>query len=260
LPPQRPFFEKLPGVNNQRVPMADANGMVRWGGVRLDKANAKLQEQLGLAEKEGLVVVGFDANSIGEKAGLKKDDVLVKLNDKVVPNDATSFTLLVKDQKADQPFDLVVVRNGKEVALKGASMPLLVQNMAAGRGQGLAGMQGIPGLLNPGMMQINPFMQQLHAAPLEPGTKIVRTQEGEKFSGELSKDALKITVAGKMDLGQPKVTSITIVQGKESKTYTDLGDVPAKHISAIRQLLPSGNNAALIPGFPNIEFPGFAFP
>src|ERR1051325_7781234 len=38
--------------------------MMHWGGLHLKKTNAKLQEQLGLPENEGLLVTAVDANSI----------------------------------------------------------------------------------------------------------------------------------------------------------------------------------------------------
>jgi len=252
----------------QRAPVA-ADGLARWGGVRFDKASAKLQEQFGLGDKEGMVVIGFDPNSIGEAAGLKVNDVLVKINNRAVPNDVTGFALLVKDQKAEEPFDLVVVREGKEQTIKGARMPAVVQNMNAGRGPaGLGGLGGMAfggGLqlqMFPGAGAMNPFMplqgnQGLQALPA--GVKIVKTMNGDQFSGQYSKDDLSVSVSGKLDFGQPKVTEITIQQGKESKKYTDVGDVPAKYVAVIRQLLPGQNNGMLFPEFPAL--PGFpAFP
>ena len=60
-----------------------------------------------------MVVLGVEPNSAASKAGLKADDVLVKINHQSVPSDA-AFTKLVQEQKVDQAADLVVVRNGKE--------------------------------------------------------------------------------------------------------------------------------------------------
>src|ERR1043166_479684 len=99
-----------------------------WGGLRLKKPDANLRQQLGLDENEGLVVAGVDPNSPADKAGLKSNDVLVKINDKSVPTDFDAFQKLVKDQKVDQAADIVIVREGKEQTLKAAKMPALVQN------------------------------------------------------------------------------------------------------------------------------------
>jgi len=86
------------------------------------------------------------------------------------------------------------------------------------------------------------------------GAKIVRKQNNDEFSGEYSKGDLKIAVNGKVENGQAKPAEITVTEGKESKKYTNLRDVPAQHRIVIQQLLPSAvNNMMLMPLFP--DFP-----
>ena len=67
------------------------DGTMKWGGVRLGKADVNLQQQLGLEEKEGLIVMAVDPNSAADKVGLKASDVLVRVNDKSVANDLDGF-------------------------------------------------------------------------------------------------------------------------------------------------------------------------
>jgi hypothetical protein len=230
-------------------------GQMQWGGVRLEKATKEMQTDLGLGEKEGLVVVAVSPNSAGEKAGLKSKDVLIKFGDKSVPNDATSFGLLVKDHKANEPIDLTVVRDGKEQTLKGAKMPALVQN-----GGGIGGRPAPAPLLIP-RLQLNPrgpnpllpgTIQNLHLEMTVNGAKVIRKQTSDQFSGEYSKDDLKIAVSGKIENGQPKLAEITVTEGKETKKYNSVRDVPAQHRPLIQQLVPSSlNNLMLLP-MPNL--------
>jgi hypothetical protein len=236
---------------------------MRWGGVRLGKVDANLQQQLGLEEKEGLIVMAVDPISAAEKAGLKASDVLVRVNDKSVPNDLAGFAKLVKDERVDQAADIVVVRGGKEETIKAAKMPAVVQaNPNAGGGR--IGRPGLPGIVIP-RMQINPFLQgpiqKLHLEMTVNGAKMVRKQDGNQFSGEYSKDELRITISGKIENDRANPTEITITQGKEMKKYTSIREVPAQHRLVIQQLMPSPLQGLLmlptIPDFQNLpNFPG----
>ena len=244
---------------------------MRWGGVRLGKVDANLQQQLGLEEKEGLIVMAVDPISAAEKAGLKASDVLVRVNDKSVPNDLEGFAKLLKDEKVDQAADIVVVRRGKEETIKAAKMPAVVQanpNASGGR----IGRPGLPGIVIP-RIQINPAnrgginqllqgpIQKLHLEMTINGAKMVRKQDGSQFSGEYSKDELKITISGKIENDRANPTEITITQGKEMKKYTSIREVPAQHRLVIQQLMPSPLQGLLmlptIPDFQNLSnFPG----
>jgi hypothetical protein len=222
-----------------------------WGGVRLRKTEANLQQLLGLDENEGLLVTSVDPNSAGDKAGLKPSDVLLKVKDKSVPNDADGFAILVRNQKADEAADLVVVRDGKEETLKAAKMPASVQiNPIVGGGK-------------PGRMDLDfprvPFNPRLPNNPFQPavitklhvemtvnGAKIIRKQDGDQFSGEYSKDDLKITMSGKIENGQPRPSEVTVTEGKETKKFANPKEVPAQHRLLMQQLLPTPPNGLLM--------------
>jgi hypothetical protein len=227
-------------------------GGLQWGGVRLEKPAADMVANLGLGEKEGLVVTSVNPGSAGEKAGLKANDVLIKIAGKSVPNDSFDFTKLVSDQKVNEGADLVVVRNGKEETLKGASMPTLVQSKGTVGGIqfGGGGIQiGGGGKIIP--RPINPrlgVIQNLHLEMTLNGAKIVRDQKGDQFSGEYTKDDVKITVNGTLDNGLSKVKEITVTEGKDTKKFTKLTEVPVQHRSAVQSLMPSAaNNRLMIP-------------
>jgi C-terminal processing protease CtpA/Prc len=92
-------------------------------GARLEKPDAVLVAQLGLADGKGLVLVEVPDGSIASKAGFKTSDVLLKLDGRDVSSDVAAFTGALNDIKADAPIDAVVVRRGKEETIKGIKLP-----------------------------------------------------------------------------------------------------------------------------------------
>jgi membrane-associated protease RseP (regulator of RpoE activity) len=274
---KQPEIEKLEAELNRLAealqgraaqPRRPADNAITWGGMRLNKADANLRQQLGLDENEGLVVAGVDPNSPADKAGVKANDVLVKINDKSVPSEYEAFQKVVKDQKVDQAADLVVVRQGKEQTLKGAKMPALVQNARPNGGAGRPGMGGLGGLGGIGGFQLgrlpNPLqgnVENFHLEMTVNGVKTMQKYDNEKYAGEYSKDGLKITIAGKMQNGRPsQPDAVTVTEGKETKKYDALKDVPVQHRIIAQQLMPtlsSINRLMLMPALPNLQnFPG----
>jgi hypothetical protein len=285
MPPQglpgaftREQLEQMQRAFEQGFPQArrpDLNGgAIQWGGVRLGKVDAALQDQLGLPENEGLLVNAVDAKSPGDKAGLRPRDVLVKLNNNAVPNTLAGFAKLLKDQKADDPMDLVVVRNGKEETIKAARLPAAVQD-AGGDRAGMPGFPGAPGFAFPRVefprvefpradfnprLPINPFgkIDNLQIEMTVNGAKFARKQKGDDFSGEYSKEGLKITVAGKIENGAARVNDIVILQGKDEKKFTNLRDVPPQYRMLIQQLMPSPvTNLMFVPLIPDLQMQNF---
>lgn len=271
------FRQQLRGGFNPNALRRDLNRdgtAANWGGLRVKKVTAALQEQLGLPENEGLLVAAVDANSAAEKAGLKLNDVLVKVNNQPVPNDVAGFAKLVKEQRSTDAVECTVVRNGKEETIKGIKMPATVQ-----AGPNLGGRPGAPFFMmpritiNPGPripnannLFPNPFqqgggVQNLQMEMTVNGAKISRKQTAEEFSGSYAKDELTIKVKGQLENGLPKIGEISVQEGKETKTYDRLGDVPSQHRTLIqRLLLPSTGNLLIFPlqGLPLFpSFPGF---
>ncbi len=251
-------------------PMPAGGGGLRWGGMTLGSVAAKDRENLGLPDMEGLVVVSVPANSAAEKAGVKANDILVKINDKAVPNDGAGLEKLVKELNA-QKFDIVVLRDGKEETLKGAELPALVQNGPLGgrRPGGIQFRQGFGGLMLRGFQvvpRVNPGKQpgqpnpNAGGIPLQNsssdininGTRISRRQRGAEFTGEYTKDDLKISVTGSIEKGEAKVAEITVNDGKDTTKFKSIADAPANYRVIIEQLLPSANRN-LVPNIPSVR-------
>jgi serine protease Do len=95
------------------------NGVVRRGylGIGIGDVDEERAKELGLKEAVGVMVTRIIADSPGEKAGLKRGDVIVGLGGKGI-KDRRELLLTVAAQPLDKPVELKIVRDGKEKALK----------------------------------------------------------------------------------------------------------------------------------------------
>jgi len=205
-----PEFPALPGVEN---PFAGRAGGLRTRatvlGVQVEKPSAALAEQLDLPADVGVVVAAVVAGSPAEKAGLKKNDVLVKLAGKDAPNDPTAFAELVAELKAGEKFDLDVIRKGKKETVKGVELPQPKKPAAGGLG-GLGGGNGFTQM----RVQVN-----------NGDVTIQATADGVTFD-----------IGGAVEDGKVVPTKIGIDDG-EKKDYPSLDTVPEKHRAAVVKLL-----------------------
>jgi beta-lactamase regulating signal transducer with metallopeptidase domain len=116
----------LPEGVQGRFPLRGMRAMIGGSGrmgVRVDRPNAALADQLDLPKGQGLVVVDVIPDSAAAKAGLKPHDILMQFEGKAVSSEPAEFSELVRDAKADTPLTVVVKRKGKEETIKGLSLP-----------------------------------------------------------------------------------------------------------------------------------------
>jgi hypothetical protein len=92
-------------------------------GVQLKKPSEKQIEQFGLVEGEGLVLERVLLGSAADKAGLKAGDLLLKVNGKFVSSDPGEFIRTLKALRGNTPFEVVVLRQGKQATIKGITLP-----------------------------------------------------------------------------------------------------------------------------------------
>jgi membrane-associated protease RseP (regulator of RpoE activity) len=253
-----------------------------WGGMTLKKTPSVLQEQLGLAKDKGLVVSGVDADSAAQKAGLKTNDVLLKIDGKDVPNDLQGLTKLAKDWKADAAVDAVVLRKGKEETLKAVKLPaiaaganpfgaqdmIIINPMVLPRIQFQQAMPAFPAFPQiqplPALpafprvqVVVNPAQQgkiiNLQLQKMVNNAKVTIQQKNNDFESEYAEGELKITAKGKVENGVAKASSIVVTEGKTSKTYSKIEEVPQQFRDRVQQILP---NANVIPFQPFGPLPG----
>jgi len=114
---RRPF-RQLPPVPRPEVPPGQAP--VPGGrelGVKVQEVGETLRDQLGLRENEGVLVTEVKPGSVGEKAGLKEHDILLKLESKAV-TDRWQFRADVLTALGKPEFDVELLRAGKRQTVK----------------------------------------------------------------------------------------------------------------------------------------------
>ncbi|HVE39975.1 MAG TPA: PDZ domain-containing protein [Planctomycetota bacterium] len=88
-----------------------------WLGVQPEDLPDELRAQLDLPEGEGLLVTDVLPGSPAEKAGLKKNDILTKIDGKSVKGEE-SLAKFMSTAKAGQEATLTVLRKAKEQTIK----------------------------------------------------------------------------------------------------------------------------------------------
>ena len=114
-----------PAGVRRRVGNFTSGGDRRPGGGRLGVAVAPvgeaLAEQLDLPAGRGVVVTNVVPGSTAEKAGVKKNDVILTFSGQDV--DPGRFAEAVAGAKAGEKIEVVVLRKGKKQTLKGIELP-----------------------------------------------------------------------------------------------------------------------------------------
>jgi len=81
-------------------------------GVRLAPLSQVLADQLGVDVKSGSLIADVEAGSLAEKSGLKKNDLLVKVDGKEASG-IESLRATIQEALKKQTFDVDVLRHGK---------------------------------------------------------------------------------------------------------------------------------------------------
>jgi len=213
-PPQRPLgdmpaFPRRAEINPIPFPQLDF-GIPRIGrgdgvqprlGVQLDMPSAVLIEQLDLPPNSGLVLTDVLRGTPAEKAGFKKNDVLLQWAGKDLSSDVEAFQTLVGGVKAGEKFDAVVLRKGKKETIKGIELP--------------TGKRADAGAINQIQVQINGTVGEIQA-----------TSAGVKY---------ELTV--EMEGRRPQPSKIAITDGDSKTSYDAVEKVPEKYRPTVDKLL-----------------------
>jgi S1-C subfamily serine protease len=86
-------------------------------GVSIDEVDADVAKRLGLKEERGALVTDVVEGSAADKAGLKKDDVIVRFQGDAV-HTAGQLTRMVRENPEGRTVSLDIVRAGAPMSLK----------------------------------------------------------------------------------------------------------------------------------------------
>jgi len=94
-----------------------ASGKVQraWLGIQLAELTPELAEGFGLSEQKGILVQDVLTGTPAERAGLKRNDVIVAFDGQSV-SDLPKFRLKVADTKIGSRVPLEVLRDGKRMS------------------------------------------------------------------------------------------------------------------------------------------------
>ena len=215
-------------------------------GVSTSQVPDALRQHLGLQEGVGLVVELVEKDSPAEKAGLKKYDILNKLDDQILIN-GQQLAVLIRAHKSSDSVKLTITRGGKQqtvsaTLVEGNVKPLdqlgFWEGGEPGQGQFRTGrLEGPGGFQNwngAGQPRFNEWDLSLNGAKDKQNAKQkVKSKGGDKVTGDkvtmvFSDDEyqLILTAPG----GDVKNRHLTAVDKKSGKTVFDgdLGDEAAR--------------------------------
>ncbi len=93
-----------------------------WLGIQAEELSEELRSQLDVAKDTGLLVAEVLPGSPAEKAGLKKHDVLLRIDGKPVKGEET-LSRFMEGAKVGQEAAFVILRKSKEQTLKATLVP-----------------------------------------------------------------------------------------------------------------------------------------
>lgn len=183
-------------------------------GIRVEPPAALLAEQLNLPKDQGMVVAEVFDNSVAKKAGVKVNDILLKVNQQAVSSNAEAFVKLMADIKADTPFDIVVLRRGKQETIQNVRLAeaLLPRYRTTVR------------------------LHQLADAK-DAQIMITVSRKDNKITLNRNEGDLMITVVAEAADGKNKVTSISVVEKGKTSKYAKVEEVPEPNRAKVQHLL-----------------------
>ena len=182
-----------------------------WLGISMQRITPDLASGLGLPRPAGLVVKEVFAKGPGERAGLKRNDVIIAINDQPIDDEA-SMRFRLATLAVGTSVPVRVVRGGKEVTL---DLPLMAppeeppreRSILDGR-QPLAG--AVVGNMSPALAE------EMGLADWRAGVAVLEVQPNS-FAGRFLRQ-------GDMVLG---------VSGQEVKNVAELRKQIAKGVSSV---------------------------
>jgi membrane-associated protease RseP (regulator of RpoE activity) len=199
-------------------------------GVSVEDISKENMSRYGMREVRGVGVTQVVKDSPAEKAGLRKDDVILRFEGESVTS-ARKLTRLVGEASADQTVRLTISRGGSEQEISATlAKHDGMQNVFSGalRPDIFRGTTPFPMKIDPGMIQINPgeggfafaFGNRRIGVSTQPLTKQLADYFGVKDGGLLITSVNDNSPAAKAGLKAGDV--ITAVDGEK---VTSPGDV-----------------------------------
>ena len=163
-----------------------------WLGISMQRVTPDLAAGLNLPRPVGLIVKDVFANGPGEKAGLKRNDVIVGLRDQPIDDEA-SMRFRLATLSVGQTVPLQVIRGGKEVTLQ---IPLMAPPEDPPRDKSvLDGRQPLSGAT---VVNLSPAVaEEMGLIEWRPGVVVIEIQPGSYAARFIRAGDMVIAVNGK---------------------------------------------------------------
>jgi hypothetical protein len=226
-------------------------------GIAVHEPDPILADQLDLPKGQGLVITNVIKNSPAEKAGLQKNDILLQLDGRAVPNHAQDFLKIVASMPAKKAMDAIILRKGKKEVISGIQLTAQTADKELRLWVETPKTSAQPGS-PPGIARKETLLWQVkpdHAARA-PGKRadlwafgtppdgardkaviltLMRTED--RFTARHQEGSLIITITGKMDGGKARVGTINIQDGNQYSKYERVQDVPAQYRDKVQEIV-----------------------
>jgi beta-lactamase regulating signal transducer with metallopeptidase domain len=186
-------------------------------GVWVDDISWAIAQHLKLPDHVGILVTEVAGDSPAAKAGIKFNDVLVKIGGANVPNNAEEFTKFVAKLKANTPLEAVVLRKGQTLNVGTVTLgePVSGTTRKRYKDEKFFDHRAVD------------FDQKIQKAEGEKVTVTSTTIADGKTYTMLQKGVTAtVTVNCVMKDGKAQVSSIEVKEGEVTQKYTNVQDVP----------------------------------
>jgi beta-lactamase regulating signal transducer with metallopeptidase domain/membrane-associated protease RseP (regulator of RpoE activity) len=184
-------------------------------GIAVARVPDAVYEQVELAKGTGLLAVEVAGGSAADKAGVRKNDIIVRFAGKDVPNDERRFIEEVGAAKPGVEIEVIVLRKGKKESLT-AKLPEPPKPAELRR------------------IESGERRDRGAKATFEKRSVMITD---DKFDIKATKDDVTYKLTGRVEEGRAVAEKIVVTDDDTAKEYKSLKDVPEQYQPAVRQLL-----------------------
>jgi beta-lactamase regulating signal transducer with metallopeptidase domain len=202
-------------------------------GVSVEAITPVLAEHLNLPANVGILIVEVIAQSPAEKAGIKVNDVLVKIDGAMVPSNVEDFLKLIAALKSDTPFEVIVLRKGQKQSI-GTVKLTEVKAPADLKGKWNINDLNMDGIE---LKAIHDWVQGAKKGEDKNAVTTTVTRRGNTYSVKHLEGASIITLNATLKDGSLQVDGISVRDDIGDRDYKTLNDAPEPVRSRVRQIL-----------------------
>ena len=187
-------------------------------GLAVGRVPEAVYEQIELPKGSGVLVMEVAEKSAAEKAGVKRNDIIVRFAGKDVPTDEKRFVEVVGAVKPGDEVEVVILRKGKKETLT-AKLPEPPKPVENRKREG--------------------DERRDRDAGSKSSMTMAVTINDDEFEVKATKGDVKYQVSGRIEDGRSVPGKIVVTDDDKKNEYKSVKDVPERHQAVVRQLLGS---------------------